>query len=172
MQIKDRIKRIEKYFKEMQIVSAEGQSIIYVIVNFPSNWVIDNEIESKYDVNVALGNEPNEYYFATSVDNGEDKVFDAIEYNIEKMKEAIERAQLLSKKTLELKNLFEDETIPIEQLRNVQILCNSSGVAKISNEPTIILPKSTGKKNKGNTEQHQPNDEEKMPSTKEDKKEA
>ena len=55
------------------------------------------------------------------------------------MKEAIERAQLLSEKTKTLKELFEDESISILQLRNLKF---------VYDEGTIVVPK----KNKGKEE--------------------
>jgi hypothetical protein len=118
MNIKERIKRISEYFKEMQIVNVDGIQTIYVVVNFPSNWRIDDEIENKYNTIVEKGNNANEYYFFTELEN-EEKVFDAIEYNVEKMKDAIERATLLKQKINELKDLFQDESISIQTLRTL-----------------------------------------------------
>ena len=117
MAIKDRIKRIEKYFKEMQVATMNGKQVIYVIVNFPSNWIVDDELAAANNVLVSAGNKIGEYYFCADIEDGEGVIFDVIEKNIEKMKEAVERAQLLSSKTLELKDIFEDESIPIENLR-------------------------------------------------------
>lgn len=118
MNIKERIKRISEYFKEMQIVNVDGVQTIYVVVNFPPNWRIDDEIETKYNTIVEIGNNANEYYFFTELEN-EEKVFDAIEYNVEKMKDAIERANLLRQKVNELKEIFQDENIPIQKLRTL-----------------------------------------------------
>lgn len=121
MDIKDRIKKLGAYFQGMQIVTTDdGSQVIYVIVRFPYNWVIDDEIEKKFGVTVAQGNSVDEYYFCTDIDTGEQVIFDAIEYNIDKMKEAIERAQLLSRKTSELKLLFENESVTIEELRTLK----------------------------------------------------
>lgn len=139
MSIKERISKIEQYFKEMQIVTIDGKQIIYVIVNFPYGWVIDEEIESTFNVTVDVGEYNGEFYFCGEIDNGEDVVFDAIEYNIEKMKEAIERAQLLSEKTKELKRLFEDESVSISQLRNLKISFNEN--------EDIVIPKKKDKNN-------------------------
>lgn len=122
MSIKERISKIEKYFKEMQIVTVDGKQVIYVIVSFPYGWVIDEDIETKFNVTVSTGEYSGEFYFCSEIDNDEEIVFDAIEYNIEKMKEAIERAQLLSEKTKELKRIFEDENISISQLRTLKIM--------------------------------------------------
>ena len=146
MAIKDRIKKIEQYFKEMQIVTLkDGKQVIYVVVEFPHGWVIDDEIEHKFDVTIQQGEYQNEFFFCGEIDNGEGVVFDAIEYNIEKMKEAIERAQLLSEKTLELRKLFEDESITIEQLRTLIISFDNI------NHTNIVIPKkSEGSSEKNN----------------------
>lgn len=120
MTIKERIKKIKDYFKEMQIVTMDGEQIIYVVVNFPQGWVIDEIIESKYDVAVNEGEYPTEFYFATNIDNGEERIFDAIEYNIERMKDAIERAQLLRTKIAELKDIFQNEDITLPELRSLK----------------------------------------------------
>ena len=85
-----------------------------------------------------------EFYFCSEIDNGEEKVFDAIEYNIEKMKEAIERAQLLSEKTKELKRLFENESITLSQLRSLKITYNE--------DEEIIVPKKNKDKEENKTE--------------------
>lgn len=123
MNIKDRIKKLGAYFQGMQIVTTDdGAQVIYVIVRFPYNWIIDDEIEKKFGVTVAQGNSADEYYFCTDIDTGEQVIFDAIEYNIDKMKEAIERAQLLSRKTSELKALFENENVTIEELRTLKFV--------------------------------------------------
>lgn len=122
MTIKKRIQNIKEYFKEMQIVTVDEEQVIYVCVHFPHGWVIDENIEEKYDVSVERGNIPNEYYFATDIDNGEDKIFDAIEYNIEKMKDAIERAQLLKDKITELRMIFQDDNNSLNKLRSLKFI--------------------------------------------------
>jgi hypothetical protein len=128
MSIKQRIENIKEYFKEMQIVTIDGEQVIYVIVNFPYGWVIDELLETKFQVTVQEGEYPNEFYFATSIDNGEEKVFDAIEYNIEKMKDAIERAQLLKTKIAELKDIFQNEDISLHELRTLTFKWNRINV--------------------------------------------
>ena len=139
MSIAERIKKIEPYFKEMQIITVEKEPVIYVVVEFPYGWVIDEELEPKFNITISKGEHSGEFYFCSEIKNGEETVFDAIEYNIEKMKEAIERAQLLSEKTKTLKELFEDESISILQLRNLKF---------VYDEGTIVVPK----KNKGKEE--------------------
>lgn len=120
MSIKERIKKIHNYFKEMQIVTVDGEQIIYISVLFPHGWVIDEKIEEKFNVTANEGTHPNEFYFATEIDNGENKIFDAIEYTIEKMQDAIERAQLLKNKILELREIFQDENVNINKLRTLK----------------------------------------------------
>lgn len=119
MEIKDRIKRISQYFKEMKIINIDGAQVIYINVKFPQGWTIDENIEEKFSTVVQNGNELNEYYFFTEIEN-EEKIFEAIEYNIEKMKDAIERATLLKQKVNELKDIFQDEKITIDNLRNLK----------------------------------------------------
>lgn len=134
--LKLRIEKIISYFKEMNIVdTGNGQLGVYVIVEYPDNWVVDNEvIESKFQVVVKKDNEylgRNRIIYFTDMGVGEEKIFDAIEYSIAKMKEAIEKAQLLANKTIELKRLFEDENIPIEQLRQVAISIKGNNLTHI-----------------------------------------
>lgn len=139
MGISDRIKQLGKYFVEMNIVDGEnGGKVIYVVVNFPSNWVIDEEFAEKKNVTVMESNTPGEYYFSTDIDTGEDVIFDVINDNIDKMKEAIERAQLLAAKTRELKALFEDEKSSIEKLRTIKFTFDDV-------REEIIFPKGKGK---------------------------
>ena len=127
----------------MQIVTTDdGTQVIYVVVRFPYNWIIDDDLEKKFGVTVAQGSNAEEYYFCTDIDSGEQVLFDAIDYNIEKMKEAIERAQLLSKKTTELKSLFENENITIEELRTLKFTYGKDTIS------TIIVPKTDGDKKK------------------------
>ena len=37
MEIKDRIKKLAPYFKEMQIVTIDGEQVIYIVVSFPKD---------------------------------------------------------------------------------------------------------------------------------------
>lgn len=143
MDISDRIKKLGKYFSQMQIVPNGDTKVVYVIVKFPREWQIDNEIAKKHDVTIAEGDQIGEYYFATDIDTGADAIFDAIDENIDKMKEAIERAQILSKTVSRLRELFEDESIPIEKLRTIDFSFSED----IKDE--IIVPKAKNK-DKGN----------------------
>lgn len=142
MTIKDRIKKLGPYFKEMQIVTIDNKQVIYVIVAFPNNWVIADDLEEKYGITITEGEYRGEYYFCSDIDNGENVIFDAIDTNIERMKEAIERSQLLSEKIKELRSLFEDENIPLKDLKTLKIEIQ---------ETTEILPITKKKDNKSET---------------------
>ena len=63
-------------------VSTEEQS------RFGFSILDQKESLEKYNISIEKGDSSNIFYFATEIDNGEDKIFDAIEYNIEKMKDA------------------------------------------------------------------------------------
>lgn len=120
MDVKERIEKVKPYFRGMQVENIEEQNIIYVIVQFPPKWIIDDEIPNKYGVSIAQGNNLGEFYFCVEMEKGFDVVFDAIESNITKMLTAQERAQLLKQKVTELQELFMDETISIETLRTLE----------------------------------------------------
>ena len=140
MTIKERIKKINNYFKEMQIVTVDGEQIIYVSVSLPHGWIIDDKIEEKYNVTVNEGTYPNEFYFATEIDNGEEKIFDAIEYTIEKMQDAIERAQLLRNKITELREIFQNDNISIGKLRTLKFTWDEDILLEDTIKAEIIVP--------------------------------
>ena len=79
---------------------------------------------------------PGRYFFCADLETGEAAIFDVIDDNIERMKEAIERAQLLATKTKELKAIFEDENVKIEKLRTVRFCFDDDTPEE------IIVPKS------------------------------
>ena len=130
MDVKERIEKVKPYFRGMQVENVDEQSIIYVIVQFPPKWIIDEEIPNKYDVSIAQGNSPGEFYFCVEMEKGFDVVFDAVESNITKMLTAQERAQLLRQKVTELQELFMDETISIETLRTLEFSYKTPKVRK------------------------------------------
>lgn len=131
MDVKDRIENVKQYFKGMQVENLEGANIIYVIVQFPPRWIIDEEIQNKFGVSVVQGQDyPGQFYFCGEMEKGFDVVFDAIEYNIEKMLTAQERASLLKQKVQELQNLFMDETVSIESLRTLDFTYKTNKIKK------------------------------------------
>ena len=145
MEIKDRIAKLGNYFKEMQITTLNGKRVIYVVAQFPNGWIIDENLSDKFKVLVKeSGEEEGQFYFVTEIENGEGAVFDAIDYSIKAMKDAMERAKLLNDKVRELKAIFEDESISLETLKTLNI-SYSSAVTSLDNEITP-LPKKRGKK--------------------------
>lgn len=119
--IKQRIEKIKQYFAGMQVENLGGQQVIYVIVNFPDRWVIDDTVANKFDVSIAESDDvQNQYFFCAKMEQGFDTVFDAIDYNVEKMLSAQERTDLFKKKTQELRDMFENLDIPIETLRTLE----------------------------------------------------
>lgn len=138
-----RIEKISQYFAGMQVSrDGEGNNVIYVSVVFPNNWVIAPDIPEKFNVTVLEGNNSSgEYYFGSDMSVGFSKVFDAIDYNIEKMKNAQERAELMKKKIAELQSLFRDENIPIEKLRRLTFEYN--GNSQIPITPPAIIKEET-----------------------------
>ena len=131
MDVKDRIENVKQYFKGMQVENLEGANIIYVIVQFPPRWIVDEDIKNKFGVSVVQGQDyPGQFYFCAEMEKGFDVVFDAIEYNIEKMLTAQERASLLKQKVQELQNLFMDETVSIESLRTLDFTYKTNKIKK------------------------------------------
>lgn len=118
--IGNRIEKIKPYFKGMQVQEVGNDNIIYIMVIFPNKWVVSKDVEEKFGISVAKDNET--YYFCAEMAVGFEKIFDAIDYTIEKMTTAQERAKLLKEKILELQEIFMDETIPISRLKNYEFV--------------------------------------------------
>ena len=55
MAVKDRINKINPYFKEMQIITIDNKQVIYVVVEFPNGWVIADDLEEKYNITISEG---------------------------------------------------------------------------------------------------------------------
>ena len=114
----DRIKKVSRYFNEMKVGRTQGGgSFIAVEMQFPANWVIVDNLKEKFGVDAYPHNGLT--YFSTSLDNGFDLLFDAIDYNIEKMKAAEERKRLLEEKSKELVSLFSDEYNSLDRLKKL-----------------------------------------------------
>lgn len=114
----ERIKKVSRYFNEMKVGRTQGGgSFIAVEMQFPANWVVVDNLKEKFGVDAY----PHKglTYFSTSLDNGFDRLFDAIDYNIEKMKAAEERKRLLEEKRKELVSLFSDENNSLEHLKKL-----------------------------------------------------
>lgn len=143
MEISDRIKKLGKYFSTMQVIQGEeGKQLIYVVVNFPENWPINEEGAKKRNVTAVLGDYPGQCVFCADIDTGSEAIFDTIDENIEKMKEAMERAKLLKEKQMLLNRMFEDEANSIEKLRTIRFKFDEDDAEE------IIIPKQKDKDKK------------------------
>ena len=120
--IQDRIKKISGLFKEMQVTQVDGVNVIYVVVVFPDRWIVDDTIKEKYEVSVADGNTPGEYYFCADIDTGFDRVFDAIDFCVQVNKDAMERAKIFQEKLMKLKELFGNEEVSVEELKGLEFV--------------------------------------------------
>lgn len=151
--IKQRIEKIKQYFAGMQVEDLGGQQVIYVIVNFPDRWVIDENVATKFDVSIAESEDVmNQYFFCAKMEQGFDTVFDAIDYNIEKMLSAQERTDLFKKKAQELRAIFENLDIPIETLRTLEFTYKKKQKRGPAKE-TLLTVNQTVEEDEGNNEQ-------------------
>jgi hypothetical protein len=116
MDLKKRIEKITPYFFGMKM-SVED-NIVFVQTKFPSNWTISEFLEESFGVQGVVDAKKNMQIFFTSIENGFDKVFDAIEYTIQMNLNALERLELFKKKVEELKSLFDSEDI--ERLKSLE----------------------------------------------------
>ena len=121
LQIKDRIAKLGKAFQKMEIISNEvdGQQV-YVAVSLPANWIVDERTEEKFGVGHTTSNGVT--FFWGALEDGENNVFDAIDYNIEQNRTAQEKANLFEEKVKELKEIFTNDDYTIEQLRGMKIV--------------------------------------------------
>lgn len=111
MDIKKRIEKIGNYFNSMNLSSENG--IIYIRVHFPKGWGCSEVTEHNFNVKSVQDEIPGYFYFFADMEIGFDKVFDAIEYNIQFNEEAQAKVRLLREKIEELKDIFENEDINI-----------------------------------------------------------
>ena len=146
MEISDRIKKLGKYFNTMQVVAGDnGRQLMYVVVNFPEDWPINEEGAKKRNVTAMEGDYPGQCVFCADIDTGSDAIFDAIDENIEKMKEAIERARLLKEKTQLLRSIFEDGDNSIDKLRSLEF---KFGLEDDNDKEEVIITKQKDKEKK------------------------
>lgn len=109
MNITERIETIREYFHSMNVAAENG--IIYVLVQFPKGWGCSEVTEHNFNVKAVRDENPEFYYFFANLSVGFDKVFDAIEYNIQFNLEAQAKVNLLRSKIDELRDIFEKEDI-------------------------------------------------------------
>lgn len=116
MNINERIKNIEKYFKSLNMVDGA----VVVLVKFPDKWKVFNkeEISNEFKVDVGKKDGVDGIFFVGEIADGLDNVFDAIDEVINQNKTFEEKAALLEIKAKELSDLFITE--PLEKLKTLQ----------------------------------------------------
>ena len=111
MNINERINKLGVYFDSMNLSSKNN--IIYVRVAFPKGWGCSEVTEHNFNVKAVKDDVPGYFYFFANMEIGFDKVFDAIDYNIQFNEEAQIKVALLKDKIEELKFIFENEDINV-----------------------------------------------------------
>lgn len=109
MNIKERINKLGIYFDSMNLSSENG--IIYIRVKFPKGWGCSELTEYNYNTKCVQDDIPGYFYFFAEMEVGFDKIFDAIEFNIQFNEEAQAKVYLLREKIEDLKTIFENEDI-------------------------------------------------------------
>lgn len=107
MDLKNRIEKIGDYFKSCNI----SEGVIYALVNFPNQWIVPDKdtMKEMYGVEVTKDSTPNCFYFFTTINNGTDAVFDAVEYTVTINKAIEEKSKLFEKALNDLKEMFTNE---------------------------------------------------------------
>lgn len=139
MNIKERIEKLGTYFHSMNV--AAENNIIYVRVQFPKGWGCSELTEYNYKVTAVNDEVPGYFYFFADMEIGFDKVFDAIEYNIQFNEEAQAKVTLLREKIEELKNIFETEDINV--LKTLEFKLKKKPVKKVKNKTQEIIDNGT-----------------------------
>ena len=112
--INDKIASLKGYFKGMNV--AEG--FVYVTVEFPEGWFINDDLCAHYEVRAAKEKNDGTYYFFTSMGIGFDAVFDAILETIKYNEVSALKKSLFLEKINELQKIFDEyqlETVIHEQ---------------------------------------------------------
>lgn len=113
-----RIEKISPYFIQMQVINAEGETIIYINVTFKTTWHIPDDITLKYDTEFFMKDDRT-WVFYTLLSNGEKKLFDSIDYVIKTNIDAETRQELFLKKVKELETIFLDENNDLKCLTDL-----------------------------------------------------
>jgi hypothetical protein len=111
MTLNDKIAKLGSRFKKMNI--AEG--IIFLTVNFPQDWKINDKILEKHNVKVMPTEDYEGYYFAATLDVGIDSIFNAIDDTITFNEVAGIKKALFLEKVSELQRIFEEEALDVLQ---------------------------------------------------------
>jgi hypothetical protein len=130
MNIKERIERLGMYFHSMNV--AAENNIIYVRVQFPKGWGCSELTEYNFNVKAVTDEVPGYFYFFGNMEIGFDKIFDAIEFNIQFNEEAQAKVTLLREKIEELKQIFENEDINV--LKTLEFKYKKKKVKKVKDK--------------------------------------
>jgi hypothetical protein len=133
MNIKERIERLGMYFHSMNV--AAENNIIYVRVQFPKGWGCSELTEYNFNVKSVTDEIPGYFYFFANMEIGFDKIFDAIEFNIQFNEEAQAKVSLLREKIEELKDIFENEDINV--LRTLEFKYKKKKPKSIKSQKTV-----------------------------------
>lgn len=133
MNIKERIERLGMYFHSMNV--AAENNIIYVRVQFPKGWGCSELTEYNFNVKSVTDEIPGYFYFFANMEIGFDKIFDAIEFNIQFNEEAQAKVSLLREKIEELKDIFENEDINV--LRTLEFKYKKKKPKSIKTQKTV-----------------------------------
>jgi hypothetical protein len=95
---------------------AEGS--IFLTVNFPQDWKINDKILEKHNVKVMPTEDYEGYYFAATLDVGIDSIFNAIDDTITFNEVAGIKKALFLEKVSELQRIFEEE--PLDVLQTIE----------------------------------------------------
>lgn len=106
----------------MQVVENNGEQYIYVAVIFHQKWDVDKEKTSeKFSVDsYGTDDGTNTFYFVAPLETGFDAVFDAVEFNVQRNKTKIEKAEIFKEKYTEFVNIFENEEVTPEMLKTLE----------------------------------------------------
>lgn len=112
----ENIIELGEYFKALNV----NNGIIFLIVNFPEKWEIDDNhaISDKYGIEISKQQEG--LYFLTELKNGCEVLFEAAKFIVNRNKELEAKRVLLLEKVNELTQLFSEE--PLERLHQLRFV--------------------------------------------------
>jgi hypothetical protein len=125
--IKSRIKTLGDHFQEMKVANTDNGDYIYVVLKFPSDWILDEETTATKFNGVNCSVQNGLIVFWAEISTEFETVFDAIDYNVRINKEAQEKAVLFNQKYQELRDIFSDDRYTLEQLKTLTITLSPEG---------------------------------------------
>ena len=155
MELEKRIEKIKDYFVEMKIIIMKDDNdqdthVIYVTVKLPEKWIIDETTEEKYGVSYIPGDKSweNQFSFFAELKTGIDKVFDAIDYNVQSNIIAEKKVSILHDKMEALKKMFQNEKYDVTDLESLDFNFRNKTVCKDSFGGTVSEKKDDDKEKK------------------------